>query len=81
MRFLYESALGWHTLTSKNADMFSRPEAPRTNIQSRVKGLVGAPRQHFPRSFLENRLHLAQRQYKPLEVFLPRDLEFRCAAV
>ena len=42
----------------KERRLFSRPEAPRTDIQPRVMGLVDAPRQHFPRNFLENRLHL-----------------------
>ena len=42
----------------KERRLFSRPEAPRTDIQQRVRGLVGSHRQHFPRNFLENRLHL-----------------------
>ena len=42
----------------KERRLFSRPEAPRTDIQPCVRGLVGAPRQHFPRNVLENRLCL-----------------------
>ena len=42
----------------KEPTLFYRSEAPRTDIQSRIRDLVGAPRQHFLRNFLENRLHL-----------------------
>ena len=42
----------------KERKLFSPPEAPRTDIESRVRALVGAPRQHFPCNYLENRLHL-----------------------
>ena len=64
----------------KERRLFSLPDAPRTDIQSRVRGLVGAPRQRFPRNFLENWLHLNVSTYGSHE-FQPRDLDFRCAAV
>ena len=54
MRFLYEYALGRNTLTSKNADC-SLARRPRARIWSRASGALLA---HFPRNFLENRLHL-----------------------
>ena len=42
MRFFYESALGWRTLTSKNADC-SLAQKPRARISSRVSGALLAP--------------------------------------
>ena len=52
----------------KERRLFSHPEALCTNIQSHVRGLVGAPRQHFACNFLENRLISTSVQYH-LEYF------------
>ena len=42
VRFSYESALGWHTLTSKNAGC-SLSQKPRVRISSRASGALLKP--------------------------------------
>ena len=42
MRFLYKSALGWHTLTSKNTDC-SLAQKPRTRVFNRPSGALLVP--------------------------------------